>query len=280
MKLEALLLLASTIVFTACSSTKDHRAEAASPFHPTSVDEEEFKAMHAPPTNVAPPRKGERVQVGGANAYLSLPEGKSAPVPGIVVIHEWWGLNENIEHWADRLAAEGFAAIAVDLYGGIVATDANQASEAMKSVDRERAVATLRDAVRFLETDPRVRAPRTASIGWCFGGAQSLNLALAEPTLDAAVIYYGRLTTDAGRLAAVNARILGIFGSRDKSIPLEDVQAFESELKDLGKAVTVKVYDAEHAFANPSNARYDQGAAADAWSVTRAFLRETLLGSR
>lgn len=264
----------------ACSTTQDDHSAAASAFHPTSVSEDEFKAMHLPPDNVAPPRRGQRIELGGTSAYLSLPEGQTAPMPGVVVIHEWWGLNENIEYWTDRIAAEGYAAIAVDLYGGIVAKDASQASEAMKSVDRERAVGTLRAAVKFLETDPRILAPRTASIGWCFGGAQSLQLALSEPTLDAAVIYYGRLETDPARLAAVNANVLGIFGSRDKSIPAEDVAAFEAGLREMGKSVTIKTYDAEHAFANPSSARYDQGAAADAWQTARAFLRDNLLRSR
>lgn len=198
-------------------------------------------------------------------------------MPGVVVIHEWWGLNENIEFWADRIAAEGYATIAVDLYGGIVAKDANQASEAMKSVDRERAIGTMKAALKFLETDPRIEAPRTASIGWCFGGAQSLNLALSEPSLDAAVIYYGRLETDPAKLAAVNAKVLGIFGTRDKSIPLADITKFEAGLRENGKSVIIKLYDAEHAFANPSSARYDQGSAAEAWKEARAFLRSALV---
>lgn len=276
MKLQSLILLPLFTLGVACQSAKHD--EQASAFHPKSVSEEEFKAMHTPPTNVAPARHGERVQIGGTSAYLSIPAGKSAPMPGVIVIHEWWGLNEHIEHWADRLAAEGYAALAVDLYGGIVAKDANQASEAMKSVDRERAIGTMRSAVRFLETDPRIQAPRTASIGWCFGGAQSLHLAQSEPTLDAAVIYYGKLTTDPAKLAAVNARVLGIFGTQDKSIPADDIAALEAGLRQAGKDVTIKMYDAPHAFANPSNAKYDQGAAADAWQVTRAFLKDALVG--
>jgi carboxymethylenebutenolidase len=149
--------------------------------------------------------------------------------------------------------------------------------EAMKSVDRERAIGTMKSAVRFLETDPRIKAPRTASIGWCFGGGQSLNLALSEPTLDAAVIYYGQLETDPAKLAAVNAKVLGIFGTRDKSITLDSVTKFEAGLRTNGKSVTIKFYDAEHAFANPSSARYDEGAAAEAWQEARAFLRSALV---
>ena len=275
MKLHSLLITSTFAISMACHSAPN--VERASTFHPTSVTEEEFKAMHTPPTNVAPPRLGQRVQLGGTTAYVSIPAGKSAPMPGIVVIHEWWGLNENIEHWADRLAAEGYAAIAVDLYGGIVAKDANQASEAMKSVDRERAIGTMKAAVKFLETDPRIRAPKVASIGWCFGGGQSLNLALSEPSLDAAVIYYGRLELDPAKLAAVNAKVLGIFGTRDKSIPIADITKFESGLREAGKSVSIKLYDAEHAFANPSSAKYDEGSAAEAWGEARAFLRGVLM---
>jgi len=279
MKLH-ILVLTLLALSASCHSTDERRSEASGDFHPTTVSEAEFKAMHLPPDNVAPPRTGTRIQLGGSSAYLSLPQGRSAPMPGVVVIHEWWGLNENIEHWADRLAAEGYAAIAVDLYGGIVAKDANQASEAMKSVDKERAVGTMKAALQFLKTDPRILAPRTASIGWCFGGGMSLNLALAEPMLDAAVIYYGRLTTDPKQLAAVNARVLGIFGSKDKSIPATDIDALAAGLRQGGKDVTIKIYDAEHAFANPSSARYEQGAAAEAWAETRAFLKSALMEHR
>jgi carboxymethylenebutenolidase len=274
MKLHSLVLLPLLTLGAACVCAKN--SEPVSDFHPTTMSEAEFKALHSPPSNIAPPRKGQRIQLGGTSAYLSIPAGRSAPMPGVVVIHEWWGLNENIEHWADRLAAEGYAALAVDLYGGLVAKDANQASEAMKSVDRERAVGTMKAAVQFLESDERIKAPRTAAVGWCFGGAQSLNLALSEPSLDAAVIYYGRLETDATKLAAVNARILGIFGTRDKSISLESVTKFEAGLRAAGKSVTIKFYDAEHAFANPSSARYDEGSAAEAWTETQAFLKSAL----
>ncbi|MDZ4774137.1 MAG: dienelactone hydrolase family protein [Planctomycetota bacterium] len=278
MKLQSLLITSTLAVSVACHSASS--VERTGDFHPTSVSEEEFKAMHTPPSNVAPKRLGQRVQLGGTSAYLSIPAGQSAPMPGVVVIHEWWGLNESIEHWADRIAAEGYAAIAVDLYGGLVAKDANQASEAMKSVDRERAIATMKSAVKFLENDPRILATRTASVGWCFGGAQSLNLALSEPSLDAAVIYYGRLETDPAKLAAVNAKVLGIFGTRDKSIPITDIMKFEAGLREAGKSVTIEQYDAEHAFANPSSARYDQGSAADAWQKTRAFLKSALTDAR
>lgn len=241
-----------------------------------SLSEEEFKALHAAPTNVAPPRHGKTIEIAGARAYLSLPPNASAPIPGIVVVHEWWGLNANIEHWADRLAAEGFAAIAVDLYGGVVTTSPDEAMAAMKKVEQPRATEILLAAHEFLRNDPRIRARKRASIGWCFGGSQSLALALAAPDLDAAVMYYGFPVTDPNELAPMKADLLAIFGSRDKNIPPEKVEEFRAALTKAGKKFTIQSYDAEHAFANPSNARYDEGAAAEAWKLTAEFLHREL----
>jgi carboxymethylenebutenolidase len=240
------------------------------------LSEAEFKALHRPPTNVPPPPQGVRAEVGGAACYLALPRGARAPLPGVVVMHEWWGLNDNIRHWADRLAAEGYAALAVDLYDGTVATTADEAMDAVQKVDGERALEILRAAQRFLREDPRVRAPRTACIGWCFGGTKTLEFALAEPELDAAVMYYGHPITDAARLGALHAHLLGIFGARDRSIPPERVEAFRQALTAAGATFTLREYDAEHAFANPSSARYDEGHAAAAWDEARAFLAREL----
>jgi carboxymethylenebutenolidase len=254
----------------------DSKPTSAHAVPATSITEEEFKALHKPPSNVAPPRHGEMIEIDGTRAYLSLPAEAKTPMPGVVVIHEWWGLNENIMYWADRLAAEGYAAIAVDLYGGIVATDTDTAYSAMNAVDPVRAVHTMVAAEEFLRTSPRILAPRTASIGWCFGGSQSLQLALASPELDAAVVYYGNPIVDAAKLAPMHAELLGIFGTRDRSIPPEKVAAFEKALAAANKTATIRSFDAEHAFANPSSARYDEGAAAEAWTIVRAFLKSKL----
>jgi len=135
-----------------------------------------------------------------------LPEGATAPLPAVIVIHEWWGLNDHVRHWADRLAADGYAALAVDLYGGKVATTPDEAMAAMKSVDEAKAKAKsmLAAAHRFLADDPRIDAKRRGVIGWCFGGAWSLQHAIAEADLDAAVIYYGRLSTEPAQLAKIH----------------------------------------------------------------------------
>lgn len=238
---------------------------------PGGISEEEFQRMHERRQDAAPPRKGQRIELGGDRVYLSLPEG-SGPFPAVVVIHEWWGLNEHIEHWADRLAAEGYAALAVDLYGGQVAQKPEEAMALMKGLDPEQSRARLKAAAGFLRNDARVKAPRVGSIGWCLGGAWSLELALADPALDACVIYYGRLVTDPERLKAIQAPICGIFANQDRSIPPEAVTAFDEALTKAGVAHELHRYDADHAFANPSGQRYASKPATDAWDKAKAFL--------
>jgi carboxymethylenebutenolidase len=242
------------------------------------LSEAEFKALHELRTDKAPPARGQMIDLAGTHSYLSLPPNAKPPLPALVVIHEWWGLNDNIKHWSDRLAADGYAALAVDLYGGKVATNPDDAMAAMKAVDEAKSVETLRAAHRFLMTDPRIAAARTGSIGWCFGGGYSLQLALNEPELDAAVIYYGRLVTDPQKLKAIRAPLLGIFGNQDKGIPPASVDAFDKALVEAGKPHEILRYDADHAFANPSNPHYNTTAASDAWEHVRRFLAAKLKG--
>lgn len=240
------------------------------------VDETEFKRMHELRDDAAPPLHGTMVDLGGSQAYLSLPPGGTPPFAAVIVIHEWYGLNEHIEHWTDRLAADGYAALAVDLYGGKVGTDSESAMALMKSVDDGKAHAVLDAADRFLRTDPRVAATKLGVIGWCFGGGWSLQHALAHPELSAAVLYYGRITDDPAALAKLGAPVLAVFGNRDQSIPPAAVDGFAKAMAAAGKSLELYRYDAEHAFANPSGKRYDATAAADAWSHVRAFLRAHL----
>ncbi|MEM1026312.1 MAG: dienelactone hydrolase family protein [Myxococcota bacterium] len=242
------------------------------------VDEAAFKKAHALTDAQAPQAEGEMIEVGGAKAYLSLPDG-DGPHPGVVVIHEWWGLNQNIKYWTDRMAALGYAAVAVDLYGGKVATDPENAAKYMKSVDQQAANGILTAAHAFLRSDERVKAPKVGSMGWCFGGGQSLQLALADSKLDAAVMYYGFPVTDAAKLKVIEADILALFGGADDFIPMEQVEAFEKALKEAGVDYELHVYEgATHAFANPSNPHYDMKNASDAFEKTKAFLAAKLKG--
>ncbi len=243
---------------------------------PFGVSEEEFKQMHELPAGDAPAAKGIEIELAGGRAYLSLPEHAKAPLPAVVVIHEWWGLDAHIKHWTDRLAADGYAALAVDLYGGKVATDRDQAMALMKTVDEAAARKTLTAAHAFLRDDPRVGARKRGVIGWCFGGGWSLQQAIMQPDLDAAVIYYGRLVTDPAPLQQIHAQLLGVFGNKDGGIPPAAVDEFVAALKQAGKSIELHQYDAEHAFANPSNPKYDAKASADAWAHVRAFFERTL----
>jgi carboxymethylenebutenolidase len=266
------LLLVATLV--ACGNSSKQPTSAPESHRPSdtgAVSEDQFKAMHEPPGTPPQNLKGTQIDLNGTKAYLSLPAGKG-PFPGIVLIHEWWGLNGHIEHYADRLATIGWAALAVDLYSGTVATSRDDAMAAMKAVDESKAAATISAAIDFLGKDPRIAAPKRAVIGWCFGGGWSLQTALAHPELDGAVIYYGQLETDPAKLGAIKAHVLGVFGNQDKGIPPPTVDKFEAGLKEAHVDAQIFRYDAEHAFANPSNPHYDQKSAADAWSHVVAFL--------
>jgi carboxymethylenebutenolidase len=209
-------------------------------------------------------------------AVLYTPEGKG-PFPGIVAIHEWWGLNDWVKEQASKLADEGYAALAIDLYRGKVATTPDIAHE-LSRVPKDRALRDLHAAYEFLRSQPNVNPDRIASIGWCMGGGYSLDMALTEPKLAATVINYGELSTDPAALKKINAPILGLFGAQDQGITPDDVHKFEAAVKQLGKKVDIMIYpDAGHAFENPNNKNgYRPADAADAWKRTTIFLASTL----
>jgi carboxymethylenebutenolidase len=209
--------------------------------------------------------------------YLATPEGAAAGAPALIVIHEWWGLNDNIRSVARRLAGEGYVALAVDLYGGHVAETPDEAMKLVRAVDQDAARANLRAAYHYLAGRS---ANRIGVIGWCFGGGWSLQTALLFPdSLDAAVIYYGHLVTDAKALADLRVPIQGHFGAEDTSIPVDQVHRFGQMLDSLGVTEHMYVYQgAGHAFANPSGTRYVKAAADTAWTRTLAFLGTHLKG--
>lgn len=210
-------------------------------------------------------------------ALLYTPSGKG-PFPAIIVIHEYWGLNDWVKEQASKLADQGYAALAIDLYRGKVATTPDMGHELMRGVPEDRAKRDLHAAVEFLQSQSSVKKDRIGSIGWCMGGGYSLDVALQEPTLAADVINYGHLATDPETLKKINAPILGIFGGQDHGITPDDVRKFEASMKKLGKKVEIKIYDdAGHAFENPNNkGGYRADDAADAWKRIVAFLAENL----
>jgi carboxymethylenebutenolidase len=219
----------------------------------------------------------DRTTVDGTPGYLARPA-DDGTYPAVVVIHEWWGLNENIEHMAEILAGHGYVVFAVDLYGGAVATNSSRAAELSGQVraNPEEAVAKMSRAVSGLRS-MSYTTNQVASLGWCFGGGQSLQLSLSDADLNATIIYYGTLTTDAETLRAIDAPVLGIFGSEDQVVGVESVREFDRTLGELGIEREVYVYEgAPHAFANPSGESFRPNATRDAWSKTLRFLDETL----
>lgn len=212
--------------------------------------------------------------------HFVFPEDMIDPLPAIIVVHEWWGLNDGVRKMADRLAAEGYIVLAVDLYGGKTASTPGDARELMLHVveNPDNANDNIRGAYAFL--NDVAGAPRIASLGWCFGGGWSLNTAILFPNdLDAAVIYYGQVTDDEDLLRPINAPILGLFGQDDRGIPVESVRAFEAALDRLRKNYEVEIYPGVgHAFANPTGNNYNAETAALAWKKTLAFLDHYLAG--
>jgi len=210
-------------------------------------------------------------------SVMYTPSGKG-PFPAIIVIHEWWGLNDWVKEQASKLADQGYVSLAVDLYRGKVATTTDEAHELSRGLPEDRAKKDLAAAFDFLKSQKDVKGDRIGSIGWCMGGGYSLEVALAEPTLAATVINYGRLATDEASLSKINAKILGNFGGKDRGIPPDSVKVFEQTMKKLGKSVDAKIYrDAGHAFENPNNKDgYRAEDAADAWKRTLSFLDSTL----
>lgn len=209
---------------------------------------------------------------------LYAPANASGKLPAIVVIHEWWGLNDWVKEQASKLADQGYVALAIDLYRGKVAKTPDEAHEIMRGVPDDRASRDLTAASDFLRTQSDVDPARVGVIGWCMGGGYALNLALSDPKLKAAVINYGHLATDPANLAKINANVLGLFGGLDRGITPSDVHAFEAAMKKAGKPVEIKIYDdAGHAFENPNNKEgYKAADAEDAWKRTTAFLDKNL----
>jgi carboxymethylenebutenolidase len=224
-----------------------------------------------------------------ANGYLVYPsasnENKSGnnngTLPAVVMIHENKGLNDHIKNMANLLARNGYVVLAVDLFKGEVTTDRNRSSELTQYIrdNPDIATANLQSAVKYLASLPNVNAEKIASLGWCFGGAQSLQLALnsQDHPLSATIIYYGRLITDNATLAKIKWPVLGIFGDQDSSIPVDTVKAFESALNSNNIPNEIYIFKGVgHAFANPSGDNYAPTETKDAWDKTLSFLDKHL----
>lgn len=211
--------------------------------------------------------------------YFVSPEDMVEPLPALIVIHEWWGLNNNMKEMADRLAGQGYMVLAVDLFGGSVAESPSQARDLMLRVveNPNEGRENIRQAYQFLAE--AASAPRVAVVGWCFGGGWALTAALELPTrLSAAVIYYGQVTDDEERLRTLQTPILGHFGANDTGIPIASVEKFRDTLESLRKDYTIEIYPGVgHGFANPTGQNYNPAAADKAWKMTLEFLADNML---
>jgi carboxymethylenebutenolidase len=218
----------------------------------------------------------------GFLVYPSLNQSsKTEKLPAVVLIHENKGLNEFIKESASLLARNGYVVLAADLFNGEVTTDQDRSRQLTTAIreNPDLAINNLKAAVAYLQTLDNVDPSKIASLGWCFGGQQSLQLALnsKDNPLAATVIYYGRLSNDTQVLSKISWPILGIFGDQDQSISIDSVNQFQKALNETGITNEIYIYpNVGHAFANPSNDNYAPNETADAWKRTLSFLDKYL----
>lgn len=191
---------------------------------------------------------------------------------GLLIVHDWWGVQEYNRTWADRFAKLGYRVIIIDLYDGQTTNDPKQAGELMKAVDQEHANTKLRAALEYLKAPGR----KIATLGWSFGGRQALQACLLNPdAVTATVLYYSRLVTDVSALRRLKGTVLAVFAEGEKSWP-EKMADFENAMAQARKPLEVKTYEAEHGFINPDSPHYDAEMADAAWEATKEFLRRVL----
>jgi carboxymethylenebutenolidase len=224
--------------------------------------------------------KGRMVQFssngGTTQGYLAIPEKGSGP--GVVVIQEWWGLVDHIKDVCDRFAAEGYVALAPDLYHGETTKSPDEAGKMMMSLQIDQAEKDLRGAVEFLLGLEATNGDTVGTVGFCMGGALSLYAASKNEKVSACVVFYGIHPNVKPDLQNLKAPVLGIYAERDQSTPPEAVRDLEEKLKALGKSVEMHIYsNVGHAFFNDTRPEvYDARPAEDAWRRTIEFLAKNL----
>ncbi len=210
--------------------------------------------------------------------FLAVPEGKG-PFPAIVVIQEWWGLNQWVKDQAKRLAKEGYVTLAPDLYRGKVTSDPKVAMKLLGGLPRDRAVRDLKSAVDYLAKQDNVDKSKIGVIGWCMGGGYALQLALNDKRVAACAMCYGRVVTDPDALKPLEASVLGVFGTKDRGIKISDVRQFKQALQKAGKKVyAINEYEAGHGFMRAGGDAYDEKATREAWQEIDKFFAKTLQG--
>ncbi|WP_420146637.1 dienelactone hydrolase family protein [Spirosoma sp.] len=236
-----------------------------------------FQKLHASPLPFTYIGAGEMIKFStpdGQSANGFLLKSKKASDKWLLVYQEWWGLNDNIKQQAEMFYNDlkDVNVLAVDMYDGKVATEPAEAGKLMQAASKDRLASIQKGAIAY--AGPKAEF---ASVGWCFGGMLSLQSAIMEgKQAKGCVMYYGRPEQDVEKLRTLNTDVLGIFGSQDKGITPESVKQFEENMQKAGKKVTIKMYDAGHGFANPSNPVYNKEATADAYKLSLNYLKDKL----
>ena len=207
------------------------------------------------------------------SGYLVRPDDENS-YPGVIMIHEWWGLNEHVKEVAKTLAMEGYVVLAVDLYNGEVAQNSSQAMTLRRAIVQDEANTNMKAGILYLNS---INVEKVASMGFCFGGEQSAQLSISDANLDATIIYYGSLPQELENISQVDAPVLGIFGELDTGITPETVRVFEAGLVESGLEHDITIYGGVgHAFINPEGSRFAENETKDAWDKTIAFLDTNL----
>jgi carboxymethylenebutenolidase len=212
---------------------------------------------------------------GKGTGYLAEPEGEG---PGVIVLHEWWGLDDSMRKMADRFAEEGFVALAPDLYHGDSTTQPDEAQQKLMALNMDEAVKEMRGAVKHLLDHPKCNG-QIGSVGFCAGGGLAIWAAAETPEIGAAVTYYYVMPHGKPDFSKINGPVLGHFGTEDEFIPPDDAKALETELREAGVDAAFEYYqDAGHAFANDHDRldTYDEGHAKKAWDKTVSFFKQHL----
>ena len=213
-----------------------------------------------------------------AYAFVAQPD-DNAQHPGVVLIQEWWGIEPHIRQLAQKLAADGFVVAVPDLYHGKIATEPNEAQKMSMMIrgNVEKAAKEIIGALDTVKAMPNVEPKKLGLMGFCIGGFMAYYVASRYPDLGAVVPFYGAgYDPTPEEVAKVNAPVLAFYGSRDQSVPMEQVRKIERMYKEAGKDFTVKVYDAGHAFINPDHGAGNEKAAAEAWPLAVNFLKQHL----
>jgi carboxymethylenebutenolidase len=219
-----------------------------------------------------------KVNGDGAYAFVAQPD-DDARHPGVVLIQEWWGIEPHIRDLAQKLAAEGFVVAVPDLYQGKIATEPNDAQRMSMMIrgNVDKAAKKIIGALDTLKAMPNVEPKKLGLMGFCIGGFMTLVVASRYPDLGAVVAFYGAgYDPTPEEVAKVNAPVLAIYGSKDQSIPMDQIEKIQRLYKAAGKDLTVKIYDASHAFINPAHGMGNEKAAAEAWPLAVNFLKQHL----